>query len=100
MERAESITCVEGRIGVIYFDDLGAIKNLVCLSPGAQENIIVPPLTWHTYVVLTEVGLTFETMTGVFEPETWKQTPTWGPLEGTEESVRYLTQLKARFVST
>ncbi len=94
-EKVESIHIVEGKIAVIFFDDRGGIREIFVLEPGGRTEIDVPAFTWHTYVVLSDDVITYETMRGVYDPKTWKSfAEQWAPAENTPESIRYLEHLK------
>ena len=58
----------------------------------------MPVCTWHTYVMLTDQVVTYETMNGIYDPATWKSMASWAPPEGTLEAKTYLSNLKAAFI--
>lgn len=93
-EKIEKIYLVEGRLAVLFFEDNGAIKGVTVLEKGGVEMIEVPAFTWHTYVMLTHHAITYETMMGKYEPQTWKKFFTIAPLENSPESISYLNTLK------
>ena len=96
-EKIEYIYLIEGRVATLFFDDNGSIKECNVLEPTGSGLVVVPAFTWHTYVMLTDHVVTFETMMGVYDPKTWKKFAEWAPQEGTVESVeyRFLLQEKA-----
>jgi cupin fold WbuC family metalloprotein len=93
-EKSEYIHLVEGNITVIYFDDLGTVKNLIKLEESTTKCIKVPPFTWHTYVILSRKALTYETMFGKYDPGTWKAVARWAPDETSVSASNYLKKLK------
>lgn len=93
-QKIEEIYIIEGRMATIFFDDRGDLRDVLVLEKGGVECITVPAFTWHTYVTLTDTVVTYETMTGVYDPKTWKEFPSWAPVEGGEESSAYLAFLK------
>jgi cupin fold WbuC family metalloprotein len=93
-EKNERIYIVSGKISVLYFNDLGECIKSTLLEKGMVELIEVPAYTWHTYVILTDHAITYETMMGVYEPNTWKKIAPWAPNEDYFESKNYLNQLK------
>jgi len=97
-EKIEKIFLIEGRIAVLMFDDRGAVKDLVMLEDGKVEYVEIPAFTWHTYVMLSAHAVSYETMMGRYEPETWKEFAEWAPSEGSPESVTYRDVLKAEAV--
>jgi len=96
-EKIEHILIVEGRVAALFFDDKGDIEGCTILEPGGNELIVVPAFKWHTYVMLSDHAVTYETMMGVYKPETWKRFANWAPQEGSQESLEYreLLQQKA-----
>lgn len=94
-EKIELIYLVRGIVAVLFFDDHGKVKKSTVLKKGGLERIKVPAFTWHTYVMLTDYAVTYETMKGVYEPITWKNFAGWAPKEGATESVGYLDSLKS-----
>jgi hypothetical protein len=45
---------------------LDLIKNIHKLSEG--QSVSVPSFTWHTYIMLTDKVITYETMNGIYDP--------------------------------
>jgi len=95
-EKIEVIHIVQGRLAVLYFDDHGVVDDCMLLQNGGVELIEVPAFRWHTYVMLTEHAITYETMMGVYRPETWKRMAEWSPSESTAESHEYLNSLRRK----
>jgi cupin fold WbuC family metalloprotein len=95
-EKIEKIYVLRGSLAVLYFDDHGKVMTVTLLGPGGADHIEVPAFTWHTYVMLTDSAVTYETMMGKYEPSTWKKfSGQWGPAEDSAEAPAYLAQLKA-----
>jgi cupin fold WbuC family metalloprotein len=94
-EKIEKISLVEGRIAVLMFNERGTVTEVVLLERGGVDYIEIPAFTWHTYVMLSAHAVTYETMRGRYEPETWKGFAVWAPPEGTSEAMGYLDALKA-----
>ena len=97
-EKIEKMFLVEGSFALILFDSIGEISDSIILAKGGIESIDVPAFTWHTYVMLTEKVIIYETMDGVYEPSTWKEMASWAPLENTPEALDYLSLLKSRIL--
>jgi cupin fold WbuC family metalloprotein len=95
-EKIEKIYIIEGRLAVLFFDDAGEITKTTILEKGGTEMIAVPAFTWHTYVMLTDYAVTYETMMGKYDPLTWKDFFTIAPAENTKESIDYLKKLKEK----
>jgi cupin fold WbuC family metalloprotein len=94
VEKIETIHLIRGQLAVLFFDDRGAVRSAVVLRKGEMESIAVPAFTWHTYVVLTDHAVTYETMFGEYEPRTWKDFAPWAPGEDSPKSPAYLQLLK------
>ena len=93
-EKIEEIYIVEGKVATIFFDDQGAVRDVVLLEKGGVECVRVPAFAWHTYVMLTDGAITYETMMGVYDPRTWKEFASWAPTEVSPESSTYLESLR------
>jgi len=93
-EKIENIHVVEGKMAVLFFDDLGVVTDFTVLEQGHTEFIAVPAFTWHTYVMLSEHVISYETMMGEYAPATWKTFAQWAPQENTPESAPYLQSLR------
>ena len=73
------------------------MKETFILELDGKMEIDVPAFVWHTYVILSDYAITYETMMGVYDPKTYKNfAEQWAPAENTPESVRYLELLKER----
>jgi cupin fold WbuC family metalloprotein len=92
-EKIENISIVDGKVAVIYFDELGGFRECTVLNKGGIESIEVPAFTWHTYVILSSRAATYETMMGVYEPHTWKHMASWAPSESDTKARSYLQSL-------
>ena len=95
-EKIEKIHIIEGKLAVFFFDDEGEITKITILEKGGIEMIAVPAFTWHTYAMLTDYAITYETMMGKYDPHTWKDFFTIAPAENTEESIIYLKKLQEK----
>ena len=93
-EKIECIYLIHGKIKIIFFDDTGKIKNIVLLEKEKEDFVNVPAYTWHTYVIMTNQAITYETMSGIYDPNTWKNFAAWAPPEGNEEALMYLEALR------
>ena len=94
VEKIEKIYLLEGKLATLFFDNKGAVTECTVLEKGGIEMIEVPAFTWHTYVILTPAAITYETMMGKYDPQTWKDFFTIAPGENTDRSEEYLASLK------
>jgi cupin fold WbuC family metalloprotein len=99
VEKIEYIHLIEGRVAILFFDDKGIINNCTILEKNGTASIKVPAFTWHTYIMLTEHVITYETMMGIYQPETWKKFAGWAPREDTLESIDYLALLRRQAIA-
>ena len=74
--------------------DKGDIDETIILEKGKKESVEVPAFTWHTYVMLSQKVIIYETMEGIYDPSSWKRMAPWAPLENSEDSSVYLSTLK------
>jgi cupin fold WbuC family metalloprotein len=93
-EKIEKILVLRGKMGQLFFDDKGKVTEAVILEAGKKDYIEIPAFSWHTYVVLSEYAITYETMRGVYDPATWKEFPAWAPKENTPQADSYFDFLK------
>ena len=93
-EKIEKIYLVQGKVAVLFFDDNGSVTKSTLLQREGIDMIAVPAFTWHTYVILTASAITYETMMGKYEPQTWKSFFTIAPPENSLQSKKYLSFLK------
>lgn len=94
-EKREVIRLLSGSAAILFFDEFGEIVDQFLLSANGQAVIEVPAYTWHTYVMLSDKVVTYETMDGVYEPATWKSLASWAPIENSTEAGTYLKTLRA-----
>ncbi len=95
-EKIEIIHLIHGKVAALFFDDQGEVNKRTVLEKGGIELIEVPAFVWHTYVMLSDYAVTYETMMGVYDPATWKTFADWAPEEGTIECGAYLDLLKCK----
>lgn len=93
-EKCEDIHIVRGRLVLHLFDELGTATQSYLFEPGGLTHVRVPAFTWHTYAMLTEEVLTYESMWGKYDPLTWKKTAGWAPEEGGINGISFLLALQ------
>ena len=97
-EKIEKIYLVQGKFAILVFNDQGNVEIILIVEKGKTENVEIPAFTWHTYVMLSENVVTYETMMGKYYPETWKTFAYWAPDENTKKSIPYLNELKQKAI--
>ena len=93
-EKIEKMYLVKGSFALIIFDNEGKITESIKLEEGKKEFIAVPAFTWHTYIMLSDEAVIYETMEGFYEPNTWKKLASWAPEESSHDSLSYLKSLR------
>ena len=92
-EKIESIYLIQGKCAIIYFNDSGLIDDVKVLNKPNQF-IRVPAFKWHTYVMLSDNVITYETMDGIYNSDSWKLFADWAPIESSAVAKDYLQMLK------
>ncbi|HET6420814.1 MAG TPA: WbuC family cupin fold metalloprotein [Geobacteraceae bacterium] len=92
--KGESVVILRGRLGVIEFDDDGAVLRKNLLIPGGKEVAAnVPPGVFHTFVSLETGTVFFEAKAGPYRPITEEEFAGWAPVEGSADVPAYLGKL-------
>tara|TARA_B110000196_G_C21119372_1_gene652331 strand:+ start:830 stop:1300 length:471 start_codon:yes stop_codon:yes gene_type:complete len=94
-EKIENMYLIKGSFGLIEFDNKGNINKTTILKEGNLTSIKVPAFTWHTYVMLSQENIVYETMEGKYEPNSWKKMAPWAPIEESNQAPSYLQELKS-----
>ena len=97
-EKIEKMYLVMGSFAVLFFNDKGEVNEVSLIEKGKCEYIEIPAFTWHTYVMLTDSVVSYETMMGKYDPETWKILADWAPSENSQGSFSYLGILKQKVI--
>lgn len=94
----ETLVVLRGRMGLVIFDDAGAVIRRSLLGPGAEAlGADLPHGTWHTLVAV-ETGTVFlEAKAGPYRPLIDAEKACWAPAEGDPEAAAYLLQLERGF---
>jgi cupin fold WbuC family metalloprotein len=95
-EKIEHIHLIRGECVVMFFNDAGVVESEEILNEPNQF-IKVPAYKWHTYLMLTDEVITYETMDGVYDPATWKSFAAFAPPENTKEAIDYYQFLKKKY---
>ena len=93
-EKIEKMYLIKGSFALLIFDSKGKITQSIILEEGKKEFIAVPAFTWHTYIMLSDEVVIYETMEGFYEPNTWKKLASWAPEESSHDSLSYLKSLR------
>jgi len=93
-EKIEKMYLIKGSFALILFNEVGQISQKIILEEGKLDFIEVPAFTWHTYVMLSDEVIIYETMEGIYEIDTWKKMASWAPIENSLDAENYLETLK------
>jgi cupin fold WbuC family metalloprotein len=94
-EKDETIIVVRGRLGVIFFDDLGAVREQAILSPGGDLfGVHIAQGEFHTFVSLESGTVFFESKAGPYRPMSPEEKAPWAPGEGSADAAVYLASLR------
>ena len=100
--KAESTLVLEGRIGLLIFNDGGAVTSqyVVGRELGFNEpfGMDLLPGVWHTLVVLGQYAALYEVKPGPYIQETDKEFAPWALREGDAKTAAYLQELRSHFV--
>ena len=94
----ETLIIVRGRLGVIFFDERGAVTATAMLAPaGESVGVNIPHGMYHTLVALDPGSVFFEAKAGPYAPLTSQEKAPWAPAEGEPRASSYLADLKRLF---
>ena len=90
---------VRGRIGMVFFDEQGAVTSVTVLAPtGEAVGVNIPHGVYHTLVALEPDSVFFEAKAGPYAPLTAEEKAAWAPAEGDPGAAAYLARLQQIFV--
>jgi cupin fold WbuC family metalloprotein len=95
-EKIEKMYLIKGSFELILFNEVGHITQKIILEEGKLDFIEVPAFTWHTYVMLSDEVIIYETMEGIYDIDTWKKMASWAPKENSLDASKYLEMLKCK----
>ncbi|TXH05208.1 MAG: cupin fold metalloprotein, WbuC family [Nevskiaceae bacterium] len=91
LNKWEMTLALSGTAEVLLFEDDGALRERVRLSPGgAVVALELPPQTWHSYVPQGAHAAFFEIKEGPYDPARITQFAPWAPAEGEAAVADYL----------
>ncbi len=77
--KSETILILEGRVGLLLFDDDGNVTLAVVLGGSSRLGVDIPAGVWHTLVVLTPFAVALEVKPGPYLAAQGKDFPAWAP---------------------
>lgn len=98
-EKDESIIVLRGKIGILYFDELGALTGSCLLTPdGETVGANVMHGEFHSVVSLAVGSVFFEAKAGPYTALTEAERASWAPAENTPEAAAYLQWMQSVLV--
>jgi cupin fold WbuC family metalloprotein len=95
----ETLIVVHGRLGVILFDEHGAVTATAVLAPASEAvGVNIPHGMYHTLVALEPGSVFFEAKAGPYAPLTPREKASWAPAEDDPRASTYIADLKRLFV--
>ena len=92
----ETFVVLRGLLGLLVFDDAGAVLRSVKVGfGGAAIGVDIPHGTWHTAVALEPDTVFLEAKAGPYLPLTAVERAPWAPAEDAPGAASYLAALKA-----
>jgi len=94
----ETMLVLRGRLGVIFFDELGQVQqSAVLAASGPVCGVDIPHGVYHTIVALDPGTVMFEAKAGPYLPLDEVERAPWAPAEGAPEAAAYALFLSERF---
>lgn len=93
----ELFVLLQGKAGVLVFDEHGLVTEKHLLAPDALVAVEIPGGVLHTVVALAPNTVLFEVKPGPYQPLTDKDFAPWAPQEGDPQSTSLLSQWQALF---
>ncbi len=91
----ETIIVLQGRLGVLVFDDDGAVAHALVLAPGGETcGVDIPHGVYHSVLACAPATVMFESKSGPFLPLAQAEKAPWAPTEGSPEAAPYLARLR------
>lgn len=97
-DKDESILCVRGKLGALFFGENGTLTETVTLEAGGDTiGVDIPHGTFHSLVSLEPGTIFFEAKAGPYEPLAEDEVASWAPPEGGPEAAAYHEAMRQKF---
>lgn len=94
----ETMLVLRGRLGLVIFDDAGAVRQAIELSAGGDQlGVDIPHGCWHSVLGLAPGTVFFEAKAGPYLALSDAERAGWAPAEGDAGVPAYLAGLRALF---
>ncbi|MHB8535346.1 MAG: WbuC family cupin fold metalloprotein [Sulfuricaulis sp.] len=95
----ETLIVVRGRLGLIFFDESGAVIETALLTPVSEAvGVNIPHGIFHTLLALEPGSVFFEAKAGPYVPLMPEERAPWAPAEGDPQAASRLAQWKRLFI--
>ena len=92
----ETLLVLRGRLGVVFFDDQGAVARSAVLGAGDDAlGVDVPHGVFHSVLALEPGTVIFEAKAGPYVPVAPEERAAWAPAEGDAGVADYQAMLRA-----
>ncbi len=97
--KAETVVVVRGSLGLVLFDESGAVVETGRLSAGSAGTFgaDVPAGTIHSFVALESGTVFLEVKEGPYVAPAGEDLPAWAPAEGDAAAAAYGASLRSLF---
>ncbi|MBV4492987.1 WbuC family cupin fold metalloprotein [Pseudomonas oryzicola] len=97
-DKAETLIVLKGRLGLLLFDEQGAVTGKRILQAGGDcLGVDLAPGTYHGLVVLEPDSILFECKAGPYRPVGEGEHAHWAPREGDGRVAEYQAWMLAQF---
>jgi len=97
-DKAEALIVLKGRLGLLIFDEQGAVLDKRVLQAGGEcLGVDLAPGTYHGLVVLEADSILFECKAGPYRPVGEGEHAHWAPREGEPGVAEYQAWMRAQF---
>ncbi|WP_439886244.1 WbuC family cupin fold metalloprotein [Pseudomonas sp. MBLB4123] len=97
-DKAEALLVLKGRLGLLIFDEAGALQGKRVLEAGGDcVGVDLPPGVFHALVVLQADSILFECKAGPYRPVGEGERAPWAPQEGEAAAAAYLAWMRGQF---
>ncbi|MEW9679959.1 WbuC family cupin fold metalloprotein [Pseudomonas sp. TE50-2] len=97
-DKAETLIVLKGRLGLLIFDDQGAVIGKRVLEAGGEcLGVDLVPGVFHGLVVLEDDSIMFECKAGPYRPVGEGELAEWAPRDGEAGVADYHAWMRAQF---
>jgi cupin fold WbuC family metalloprotein len=87
--KKELVIVLQGKLGMLVFDDNGKVLERYELTPGVMSALEHPVGNWHSCVALEPRTVFIEVKPGPFIPTSPEDFAQWAPREGSPQAINF-----------